>query len=216
MAKKTATKRVVETTVKPYELMLIISPDLREPEVKKKLKEIEGMIEKAGGKVTNEDYWGKKNLSYRINKHYEGIYVVYNLELPNTYLGELKTFFRIEKDVLRAMIISLPSDYVYTKYDLEAKSDEKPRGENPKKTVSVKEKVSIAPAKEKTKEKAEEPKEEKIEKSAEDEPAEEKIEDKKEKKADDKLTPEEAENKERESELDKKLDEILGGEDLKL
>lgn len=199
MAKKTVTKREVEVSINPYELMLILNPELRESEIKKKLKEITGMIEKGGGKITNEDFWDKKNLAYRVKKHWEGIYMVYNIELPNNFLNELRNYLRIEKEVLRSMFLKLPADYTYTKYDLEAVAEEEKKEKRSfKKNVSIKHNAPIiapkpAPAKteeSKTEEKKEDTKEEKVVK--------------KEIKDVD------------EAELDKKLDEIIGGEDLNL
>ena len=149
MAKKTVTKRVVEVSINPYELMLILSPDLRETEITKKLKEIVDIIEKAGGKITNEDFWGKKALAYRIKKHNEGIYMVYNIELPNNFLNELKGFLRIEKEVLRSMILSLPANYVYTKYNLDASEEPRERKEKSKKNISVKHNAPAIPPKKK-------------------------------------------------------------------
>lgn len=140
MAKKTtATQQEVVTQINPYEFMLILNPELRETEINKKLKEIVGMIEKAGGKIIGEDFWGKKTLAYRMNKFDEGIYMVYNIEMPNTFLKEFKDHLRIEKEVLRSMIISLPTDHVYTKYDIEGGEEE------PRKRV-IKKKITPKPA----------------------------------------------------------------------
>ena len=188
MAKvKDAPKRKIEVEVRPYELMLILDPNLRDSEVKKKLKELTDMFEKAGGKVTHEDFWDKRKFSYKLKGNSEGIYMVYNLELPNNFIKELRDFFRIEKEVLRSMIISLPADYTYTKYDLDAEPEKPaPRKERPRrrdeKNESIKHSASTPAAAEK-----------KVEVKVED----------KGKEVDEK-------------ELDKKLDEIIGGDDLKL
>ncbi len=202
MAKKVAKKREVVSVPKKYELMLILSPDLRESEVKKKLKELEGMMEKAGGKILEEDLWGKKKLAYRIQKHNEGIYMVYNLELPNTFIKELKDHFRIEKEVMRSMLISIPEDYVYTRYDIEGMADK----EAPKKTK----KKILKPKKEEKV--TEEPKEEvKKEEVASEEPKKDEA-----KEAPAKEVKKEDPKDDADSELDKKLDALLDGDDLKL
>ena len=187
MAKKTTTSRVVESTLNMYEIMLILNPELREPEVKKKLKEIEDTLTKSGGKITHEDFWGKKTLAYRIKKQNEGIYMVYNAELPSSFLPELKQNLRIEKELLRSMVLKLPAGYTYTKFELiiEEKPKREREKESFKKNVSIKHNSPIIHAKKK----------------------EEKIEDAPVSKGSD---------SEKKLELDKKLDEILGGGDLKL
>lgn len=189
MAKKaTAVKRKVETEVKLYELMLILDPNLRESEIKKKLKDTEEMIEKAGGKVVHQDFWGKRPMAYRLKGHREGVYVVYNLELPNSYIKELREHFRIEKELLRSMILSLPDDHIYTKYDLDkAKEEAAPRKTESRRTLERKN-VSIKHSTPAGGAKAEEKKEEEKEKGKE---------------VDEKT-------------LDKKLDKILEGDDLNL
>ncbi len=209
MAKKAVTKRVLESTVKPYELMLIMSSDLREPEVKKKLKEITDMIEKAGGKITHEDFWGKRNLAYRIGKHSEGYYMVYNTEMLNQSLSELKEHLRIEKDVIRSMILTLPEGHTYTKYDLDAIVEEKKKpSHRPSHRPSYAKRPEDQPVPEKKAKVIEEKKEEepKKEPARTDTGGEVKKKEAKEDKTD----------KEKDADLDKKLDEILEGEDLKL
>jgi len=184
MAKKdTVTVRPVDTTPKAFELMLVLSPELRESEVKKKLKEVTDFIEKAGGKITNEDAWGKRTLTYRIKAHSEGNYTVLNLEMGGNHVAELREMLRIEKDLLRSLLISLPADYTYTKYDMDAKPEKPVRsrpGDSRSKNVSIK---HSAPTKTVAKK-------------------EEKVEDKG-KEAD-------------KAELDKKLDQMIEGDDLNL
>ena len=107
-----------ESDVSLYELMLILNPELRESEVNKKLGEFEEMIGKNGGKITQRDLWGKRPLAYRIKKKNEGVYMVYNLELPGSFLKELKEALRIDKEVVRSLVIHLPKGHVFTKFDL--------------------------------------------------------------------------------------------------
>jgi len=185
MAKKIATHREVETVLSMYELMLILNPDLRDTEIKKKLKEIEDMLNKSGGKITHEDFWGKKTLAFRIKKQTEGVYMIYNAELPSSFLPELKQNLRIEKELLRSMIIKLPAGYTYTKYDLTVEEKPKREKESFKRNISIKHNAPIIHAKKK----------------------EENTE----------VVPESKESDtNKKLELDKKLDEILGGGDLKL
>ena len=134
MPKKTVASDEAVNVNNVYELMLIFSSNLREPDVKKKLKEIEEMVDKAGGKVTQEDFWGKKPLAFRIKKQVEGVY--------------MKEHLRIEKDLLRSMIIKLPEGYTYTKYDMTV-TEERPKKERPysRKNVSIKHNAPIIKSK---------------------------------------------------------------------
>ncbi len=107
-----------ESDVSLYELMLILNPELRESEVKKKLEEFEEMLEKGGAKITQRDLWGKRALAYRIKKKDEGIYMVYNAEIPARFIKEIKATLRIDKEMVRSLVIKLPAGHVYTKFDL--------------------------------------------------------------------------------------------------
>jgi len=174
-----------KSDVSLYELMVILNPELRESEVKKKLEDFEETVVKGGGKVVHQDFWGKRPLAYRIKKKDEGIYTVYNLELPTSFLVEMKQALRIDKEVVRSLITKLPAGHVYTKFDLTYV-----REESKKKEFYVKKPMSN-PANTSVKHSGSTSK-----------PREENVEDKgKEANAVD---------------LNKKLDAIIGGSDLKL
>jgi len=120
MAKKVKkVVRILEPINKKYELMLILQPELLESAAEKKLKEFEKFISENGGTIDMKDYWGKQKLAYRIKKHDDGIYVVYNLTLPTTFNKELDEHLRINKDVIRHLQINIDDGYEYTKYEEE-------------------------------------------------------------------------------------------------
>jgi small subunit ribosomal protein S6 len=168
-----------------YELMIILNPELRESEVKKKLEEFEEMLVKGGAKITQRDFWGKRALAYRIKKKDDGIYMVYNAEMPASFLKELKAALRIDKEMVRSLVIKLPAGHAYTKFDLTYVKEE------PKKKEFYTKKPMSAPMNTSVKHSGPMSK-----------PKEENAEDKgKEANAVD---------------LDKKLDAIIGGSDLKL
>lgn len=131
MAKKAKeAARVVEATDKKYELMLVIQPELLESATEKKLKEFDKFLEDNGGKVELKENLGKQKLAYRIGKHAEGTYIVYNVTLPSNFNKELDEHLRIDKDVIRSLHISLKDDYQYKKFEEQApepKKEEAPR-----------------------------------------------------------------------------------------
>lgn len=126
------------TGVRAYELMIILNPDLLEGKSKKKFGDLEEFIAKEGGKVTHSDVWGKQKMAYRIKKFNEGIYAVYNLELPAASAKELNDLLRIDPEVIRHLLITVPKDYTYTAFyqeKEEAKPEEKPGRERERKKV---------------------------------------------------------------------------------
>ena len=88
-----------------YELMVILKPLLPEDIRTGVLKKMEGIITKHNGKVISQDSWGKKHLAYPINKHKEGYYIVYKLELEGKQIKEIQTNIKLMNDILRVLLI---------------------------------------------------------------------------------------------------------------
>ncbi len=118
MAKKVKeTARVIEAVDKKYELMLVLQPELLESARDKKLREFDKFLEENGGKVELKEIMGKQKLAYRIGKYGDGIYVIYNVILPNSFNKELNEHLRIDKDVIRFLHLSLKDNYSYEKFE---------------------------------------------------------------------------------------------------
>lgn len=119
MAKKKEIARVLEAENRTYELALILQPELLTSAIEKKLKEFEAFLTSNGGSVDMKDIWGKQDLAYRIGKFDQGNYVIYNLTLPSTFNQELDEHLRIDKDVIRFLMISIDEKYEYRTYEEE-------------------------------------------------------------------------------------------------
>ena len=91
--------------MRQYELAYIIHPDLDETAFKEAVERIQGLIEAAGGKVTNAEIVGKKKLAYEIRKQKEGQYVFLKTEMPPTYINELERSLSLMESVMRFMVI---------------------------------------------------------------------------------------------------------------
>ena len=100
-----------QTDTVRYELMVIVAPDLGETAIKKRLESIKKSITDFGGEVFFEDVWGLRNLAYDIRKHGQGFYAVMDLNLNPENVKELERILRLEVEVLRHLLIKLPSVY---------------------------------------------------------------------------------------------------------
>ncbi len=87
-----------------YELLFIIHPDL-ESTIDKSIERIRANVEKRGGKVIYEENWGKRKLTYEINKTDVGIYVLWFLSLPKNKIANIEKDLRINEEVMRYMIL---------------------------------------------------------------------------------------------------------------
>lgn len=120
-----------------YELLYIVHPDL-ESSIDKITDSLKAAIEKRKGKLTYEENWGKRKLAYPIKKSDVGIYILWYFEAPKEALSKIERDIRLTEEVLRYMLISMP-----TKIKVKA---EKPKKEAKEEVVEAEEKA--APKKE--------------------------------------------------------------------
>jgi small subunit ribosomal protein S6 len=63
------------------------------------------LIAEQGGEVKKREYWGLRNLAYRMNKNRKGHYVLFNIEAPAPAIAELERTMRINEDVIRYLTL---------------------------------------------------------------------------------------------------------------
>lgn len=94
-----------EPTVRSYEIMLIIRPELEEEAVQAVIDRVTKIITSANGEVTNVDQWGKRKLAYEIKDNTEGFYVVIDFNADNEATTEVERVLRITDEVLRFLLV---------------------------------------------------------------------------------------------------------------
>jgi small subunit ribosomal protein S6 len=88
-----------------YEVMVILDPDLEERTVAPSLDQFLNVIRQGGGNVEKVDVWGRRRLSYEIDKKAEGIYAVVDLQAEPTVVKELDRQLNLNEAVLRTKVI---------------------------------------------------------------------------------------------------------------
>ena len=109
--------------MKPYELLLIITPDHDENEAEALTDQVKGIIENSGT-LLKLDPWGKKRLSYPIRKRSEGYYVLYIFESAPSFVAELNQSLHVIEAILRYMIVQYEDDIDKLKAELAAEADQ--------------------------------------------------------------------------------------------
>jgi small subunit ribosomal protein S6 len=99
--------------MKKYEIVYIIHPDL-EGSTAKITEKVKSVVEKSGGKVLNEDSWGKKKLAYEIDKNTFGIYTFLLVEMDSEKVKELGRTLRLSEEIIRSMVV-LAEEEIETK-----------------------------------------------------------------------------------------------------
>jgi len=120
-----------------YELMVILDPNLGEETAIKEVEKLKGEIKELEGKISNEDFWGIRDLAYRIKKETRGYYVVLNFGMDPSKTKEFEKDLTLNQAVLRYLLIKTPNYYeLKTFMDLQKEAEEISR----KKAEAAKEK----------------------------------------------------------------------------
>jgi len=87
-----------------YEIVFMVHPDQSE-QVGGMIERYTKMIKESGGVVHRLEDWGRRQLSYPINKIHKAHYVLMNVECGNEVLGELTSIFRYNDAIIRNLVI---------------------------------------------------------------------------------------------------------------
>lgn len=88
-----------------YENVFIARQDISTAQVEALTDTFANLVAEQGGKVEKREYWGLRNLAYRIKKNRKGHYVLFNLDAPPAAVSELERNMRINEDVLRYLTV---------------------------------------------------------------------------------------------------------------
>ena len=88
-----------------YENVFIARQDISGAQVDALADSLTQLIADNGGEVKKREYWGLRNLAYRMRKNRKGHYVLFNLDAPPAAVAELERTMRINEDVIRYLTI---------------------------------------------------------------------------------------------------------------
>ncbi|GAB3458588.1 30S ribosomal protein S6 [Insolitispirillum peregrinum] len=88
-----------------YESVFIARQDISSTQVEALADEMAGIIASLGGTVSKKEFWGLRNLAYRMNKNRKGHYVLFNIDAPAAAVIEMERVMRFNEDVLRTLTV---------------------------------------------------------------------------------------------------------------
>ena len=88
-----------------YEHVLIARQDISSAQAESLNEEMKSVIESHGGHVAKIEYWGLRNLAYRIKKNRKGHYSLLALDSPPDAVKEMERQLSINEDVLRFLTV---------------------------------------------------------------------------------------------------------------
>jgi small subunit ribosomal protein S6 len=90
-----------------YEIVFIVHPDQSE-QVPAMVDRYKGVIAQRNGVVHRLEDWGRRQLTYPIQKMHKAHYVLMNIECDHETLRELEHSFKFSDAVLRHLIVKMP------------------------------------------------------------------------------------------------------------
>lgn len=88
-----------------YENVFIARQDISGAQVDALADTFVQLVADNGGEVKKREYWGLRNLAYRMRKNRKGHYVLMNIAAPPATVAELERTMRINEDVIRYLTI---------------------------------------------------------------------------------------------------------------
>ena len=90
-----------------YEICFIVHPDQSE-QVPAMIERYKGVIAQRSGIVHRLEDWGRRQLTYPIQKVHKAHYVLMNIECDQETVNELEHSFKFSDAVLRHLILKMP------------------------------------------------------------------------------------------------------------
>jgi small subunit ribosomal protein S6 len=90
-----------------YEHTFIARQDLSAQQAQNLADTYAGVVAEQGGEVTKSEYWGLRNLAYRIRKNRKGHYLHFNLKASAEAIEELERQERLSDDVIRYLTVKV-------------------------------------------------------------------------------------------------------------
>jgi small subunit ribosomal protein S6 len=109
-----------------YETTFIVNASLDDPQVEAVVTRVQDTITKNGGTIAAINKWGRKRLSYPINKKTNGFYVNLEFEAPGALLALLERSFQLDELILRHLTIVLDRRAIKAKAAAAARAAEAP------------------------------------------------------------------------------------------
>lgn len=88
-----------------YEHIFIARQDISPAQVEGLTETLAKIVADNGGKIEKSEYWGLRNLQYKIKKNRKGHYSLFNIDGPPAAVQELERQEKINDDILRALTV---------------------------------------------------------------------------------------------------------------
>ncbi|MSP33427.1 MAG: 30S ribosomal protein S6 [Rickettsiales bacterium] len=88
-----------------YETVFITRQDLTAEDVDGLSDKLSKIITDGKGKILSKEYWGLRNLTYKIKKNSRGHYVLLNIDADFSAVAELNRVMGFNEDIIRSVTL---------------------------------------------------------------------------------------------------------------
>ncbi|HJQ55453.1 MAG TPA: 30S ribosomal protein S6 [Vineibacter sp.] len=88
-----------------YETVFVVRQDVAQTQVEALGNQFSDLISGMGGQVPKKEYWGLRQLAYRMKKNRKAHYLLLNIDSPPAAVKEMERTMSINEDILRFLTI---------------------------------------------------------------------------------------------------------------
>ncbi len=123
--------------MRSYQSVLILKPDLDEPQVEQATENIANFIKSFGGACLKIEIWGKKRLAYKVRKNRFGIYLNLYHTCENDKVSQLEGKYKLFDPIIKFMILVMEDRELERVLGQESKETEEQAGDGKKPEVAA-------------------------------------------------------------------------------
>ena len=90
-----------------YESVIIGRQDLTVNQFETIIEEFISVLKSQSGEVKKKEYWGLRNLAYKINKNRKGHYLMLNIDSPPSAISEYERLMGLHEDIVRFLTVKI-------------------------------------------------------------------------------------------------------------
>lgn len=94
-----------------YETVFIARQDLTVDDVDALSNKLAKIITEGNGKIVSKEYWGLRNLAYKVKKNSRGHYILFNIDAEYAAVAELNRVIGYNEDIIRSLTFSVDAHF---------------------------------------------------------------------------------------------------------
>lgn len=90
-----------------YETIFICPAELVQEKIEATLEKVKSIINKANGKISAAELWGRRKLAYPIRRNRDGFYIYVAFTSPPGTISQLDHHYRVTDTILRGLTVKV-------------------------------------------------------------------------------------------------------------